>query len=67
MEPTITTDIVVAYSQCPRKAYLLLFSPDQGEPTSTPRFLNSNGKRIRRDILITCSNTLANYEKLREG
>ena len=32
MEPTITADIVVAYSQCPRKAYLLLFSPDKGEP-----------------------------------
>ena len=32
MEPTITTEIVVAYSQCPRKAYLLLFSPDKGEP-----------------------------------
>src|SRR2546425_65744 len=32
MESTITTDIVVAYSQCPRKAYLLLFSPDKGEP-----------------------------------
>ena len=32
MEPAITTDIVVAYSQCPRKAYLLLFSPDKGEP-----------------------------------
>ena len=32
MEPTITTDIVVTYAQCPRKAYLLLFSPDKGEP-----------------------------------
>src|SRR5262245_30451221 len=32
MELTITTDIVAAYSQCPRKAYLLLFSPDKGEP-----------------------------------
>src|SRR5438132_3422980 len=32
MEPVITTDLVVAYSQCPRKAYLLLFSPDKGEP-----------------------------------
>jgi predicted RecB family nuclease len=32
MEPTITSDIVVAYSQCPRKAYLLLFSTDKGEP-----------------------------------
>jgi hypothetical protein len=26
MEPTITADIVVAYSQCPRKAYLLLLT-----------------------------------------
>src|SRR5262252_2329147 len=32
MEPAITTDIVVAYSQCPRKAYLLLCSPDTGAP-----------------------------------
>src|SRR5262245_58011971 len=32
MEPTITAEIVVAYAQCPRKAYLLLFSPDRGEP-----------------------------------
>src|SRR6266581_4251722 len=31
-EPAIATDIVVAYSQCARKAYLLLFSPDKGEP-----------------------------------
>src|SRR5262252_1528471 len=32
MEPTITTDIVVAYTQCPRKADLVLFSPDKEEP-----------------------------------
>src|SRR5215510_9747062 len=32
MEPTITSEIVVVYAQCPRKAYLLLFSPDKGEP-----------------------------------
>src|SRR6267142_2412343 len=32
MAPIITPEIVVAYSQCPRKAYLLLFSPDKGEP-----------------------------------
>src|SRR6267143_5426763 len=31
MAPVITSEIVVAYSQCPRKAYLLLFSPDKGE------------------------------------
>src|SRR5215813_818386 len=32
MEPAITSEIVVAYSQCPRKAYLLLLSSDKGEP-----------------------------------
>jgi predicted RecB family nuclease len=32
MEPVITSDVVVAYSQCPRKAYLLMFSPDKGTP-----------------------------------
>jgi predicted RecB family nuclease len=32
MAPTITPDIVIAYAQCPRKAFLLLFSPDKGEP-----------------------------------
>ena len=32
MEPIITPDIVIAYAQCPLKAYLLLFSPDTGEP-----------------------------------
>ena len=32
MKPAITSEIVVAYFQCPRKAYLLLFSPDKGEP-----------------------------------
>ena len=31
MPPTITPEVVVAYAQCPRKAYLLLFSPDKGE------------------------------------
>ena len=30
MQPTITSDVVVASAQCPRKAYLLLFSPDKG-------------------------------------
>ena len=32
MPPTITSEVVVAYAQCPRKAYLLLFSPEKGEP-----------------------------------
>jgi predicted RecB family nuclease len=32
MQPKITSDVVVASTQCPRKAYLLLFSPDTGRP-----------------------------------
>jgi len=32
MKSTITSEVVVAYAQCPRKAYLLLFSSDQGNP-----------------------------------
>ena len=32
MQSTITSDVVVASTQCPRKAYLLLFSPDKGIP-----------------------------------
>jgi hypothetical protein len=32
MQPLITSEVVVAYSQCPRKAYLLLFSLDISEP-----------------------------------
>jgi predicted RecB family nuclease len=31
MQPLITSEVVVAYAQCPRKAYLLMFSPDKGE------------------------------------
>jgi predicted RecB family nuclease len=32
MESTITSGVVIAYSQCTRKAYLLMFLPEQGEP-----------------------------------
>ena len=39
MKPTITSEVVVAYAQCPRKAYLLLFSPDSGEPHEYERIL----------------------------
>jgi predicted RecB family nuclease len=39
MQPTITSEVVVAYAQCPRKAYLLLFSPDQGDPPEYVRIL----------------------------
>src|SRR5262245_11925926 len=39
MQPAITSAIVVAYAQCPRKAYLLLFSPEQGTPHEYVRIL----------------------------
>jgi hypothetical protein len=39
MQPAITSEVVVAYAQCPRKAYLLLFSPDRGEPHEYVRML----------------------------
>ena len=45
MAPTITSDVVVAYSQCPRKAYLLLFSPDKGEPHEYVQILEQQRKK----------------------
>jgi hypothetical protein len=39
MQPMITSEVVVAYAQCPRKAYLLLFSPNQGTPHEYVRIL----------------------------
>ena len=39
MQPTITSEVVVAYTQCPRKAYLLLFGPEQGTPHEYIRIL----------------------------
>jgi hypothetical protein len=39
MPPTITSEIVVAYAQCPRRAYLLLFSLGQGKPHEYIRIL----------------------------
>ena len=32
MKPTITTETVIAYDQCPRKAFLLLFGTQSGSP-----------------------------------
>jgi predicted RecB family nuclease len=47
MEPIITSDVVVAYAQCPRKAYLLLFSPDKGEPHEYERILEERAHTNR--------------------
>jgi predicted RecB family nuclease len=39
MKPAIMSEVVVAYAQCPRKAYLLLRSSDKGTPHEYVRIL----------------------------
>src|SRR5215510_16465709 len=72
MEPTITTDIVVAYSQCPRKAYLLLFSPDKGEPHEYVQILEQQRKEHQEKYINRLQQTHADVqpylvENLRKG
>ena len=72
MEPTITTDIVVAYSQCPRKAYLLLFSPDKGEPHEYVQILEQQRCENQKRYLNRLQHTHADVqpysmENLRKG
>src|SRR6266581_1236107 len=72
MEPTITSDIVVAYSQCPRKAYLLLFSPDQGEPHEYVQILEQQRCENQKRYIDHLQHTHANVqpysvENLRKG
>ena len=38
-DKVIASEIFVAYSQCPRKAFLLLFSDDLGTPNDYPRIM----------------------------
>src|SRR5215467_2020786 len=72
MEPTITTDIVVAYSQCHRKAYLLLFSADKGEPHEYVQILEQQQCANQERYLIRLQQTHADVqpysvENLRKG
>src|SRR2546422_10671802 len=72
MEPTITADIVVAYSQCPRKAYLLLFSPDKGEPHEYVQILEQQRCANQKRYLDRLQQTHADVqpysvENLRKG
>src|SRR5215831_6072202 len=72
MEPTITTDTVVAYSQCPRKAYLLLFSPDKGEPHEYTQILEQQRKEHQEKYINSLQQTHADVqpysvENLRKG
>jgi hypothetical protein len=72
MEPIITPEIVVAYSQCPRKAYLLLFSPDKGEPHEYVQILEQQRKEHQERYLNHLQHTHADVqpysvENLRKG
>src|SRR5438128_1481028 len=51
MEPTITSDIVVAYSQCPRKAYKLLYTDKQGTPHEYISVLEEEARKNRENHL----------------
>src|SRR5437868_3405662 len=51
MEPIITTDIVVAYSQCPRKAYKLLYTDTQGTPHEYIAILEEEASKNRESHL----------------
>jgi predicted RecB family nuclease len=44
LEKAITSEVFVAYSQCPRKAFLLLFSDNQGTPHDYHRILEERRK-----------------------
>jgi predicted RecB family nuclease len=48
MEPIITSEVVVAYSQCPRKAYLLMFSPDKSKPHEYVKILEQERRENQR-------------------
>ena len=72
MEPAITSEIVVAYSQSPRKAYLLLFSPDKGEPHEYVQILEQQRCANQQRYLDRLQQTHADVqpyseENLRQG
>lgn len=50
-QSTITTDTVVAYSQCPRKAYLLLCTGEKGSPHEYARLLEQQRQAAERKYL----------------
>ncbi len=47
----ITSEILVAYSQCPRKAFLLLFSEERGTPHDYPLILKEHREQNRAGYL----------------
>jgi predicted RecB family nuclease len=68
----ITAEIVVAYAQCPRKAYLLLYSPEQGEPHAYVHILEQQRRENHERYLDHLQHTHADVhpytvESLRNG
>ena len=45
MTKPITADVAVAHALCPRKAYLLLCTDEQGAPHDYPRILAADQRR----------------------
>lgn len=52
-DKVITSEVFVAYSQCPHKAYLLLFSNDQGTPHDYTSILEERRKAHQTQYLET--------------
>jgi predicted RecB family nuclease len=62
MQSTITPEIVVAYSQCPRKAYLLLFSSDKGDPHEYVQILEQQRSEHQERYLTRLQQTHADVQ-----
>jgi len=51
MKRTITSEILVSYSQCPRKAYLLLCTNQRGTPNEYMSILQQRKQALQRDYI----------------
>jgi predicted RecB family nuclease len=56
--PTITSEIIIAYSQCPRKAYLLLFEKEEEIAVEYIEFLKKR-KQNHQEAYLKSINTIA--------
>jgi predicted RecB family nuclease len=51
MKGTITSEILVSYSQCPRKAYLLLCTDQRGTPNEYMSILQQRKEALQKDYI----------------
>ena len=63
--PTITSEIIIAYSLCPRKAYLLLFEKEQGIVVEYIEILKKREKD-HREACLNSINTISSDITLSE-